>query len=127
MFLPFVISRHWDPRKRKRNTKPAHLSRLLLEGVDSVVSCEEIGFAVVLVEGIVVGFVVDFGIPCLAFVVVGFVVVEIVEVTWESEGNRIGVGYRMKVSKGLTKKMSWGSSHRGGSRSYRLEIPTFFG
>nr|GEY06316.1 hypothetical protein [Tanacetum cinerariifolium] len=62
------------------------------------------------------GFVVDFGGPCLAFVVdivvVGFVVVEIVkiaeivEVHWESEGKRIGVGYQMRVSEDLTRKTS---------------------
>ncbi|GJW53182.1 hypothetical protein Tco_0097267 [Tanacetum coccineum] len=31
------------------------------------------------------GLGLDFGSPCLAFVVVGFVVVEIIEVAWESE------------------------------------------
>ncbi|GKC78422.1 hypothetical protein Tco_1129196 [Tanacetum coccineum] len=81
-----------------------------------------IGVAIVLVDGIMVGFVVDFGGPCLAFVaniVVVVEIVEIVEVHWESEGNRIGVGYRMRVSEGVTRKTSWGSSHRGGSKSYR--------
>ncbi|GJU15323.1 exocyst complex component SEC6 [Tanacetum coccineum] len=53
-----------------------------------------IGFVVVLVAGIVVGFVVNFGIPCLAIVVVvvSVSVVEIVEVARESEeGTRIGM------------------------------------
>ncbi|GJV65379.1 reverse transcriptase domain-containing protein [Tanacetum coccineum] len=56
-----------------------------------------IGVVVVLVEGIVVAFVVDFGILCLAFVI-DIVVVEIVkvaEVTRESKGNRVGVSYQM--------------------------------
>nr|GFA37631.1 hypothetical protein [Tanacetum cinerariifolium] len=52
-----------------------------------------IGFVVVLVAGKVVGFVVNFGILCLAIIVVGGVVeiVEIIEVARESEKEiRIG-------------------------------------
>ncbi|GKA68059.1 hypothetical protein Tco_0767976 [Tanacetum coccineum] len=89
------------------------------------------GFVVVLVDGIAVGFVVDFGSPCLAFVVDIVVVeivviVEIVEVARESQGNRIGVGYQMRVSEGLTKKTSWGSSHRGGQKAFVRKSCLFF-
>ncbi|GKC30890.1 hypothetical protein Tco_1038184 [Tanacetum coccineum] len=55
--------------------------------LDFVVSFVRIEFVVVLVAGIVVSFVVDFGIPCLACVVVvdDVEIVEIVEVARESE------------------------------------------
>ncbi|GKA10710.1 hypothetical protein Tco_0690143 [Tanacetum coccineum] len=72
-------------------TEDGHWKELQFSLVDNSklnVLLMRIGFVVVLVAGIVVGFVVNFGIPGLASVVVG--VVEIVEVARGSEGTRIG-------------------------------------
>ncbi|GJT84349.1 ribonuclease H-like domain-containing protein [Tanacetum coccineum] len=75
MFLLFAPRQHSDPQKQQPKTR-----QMLVRT----------GFVVVLVAGIVVGFVVKFGIPCLAIVVV----VEIVEVARESEeGTRIDDSY----------------------------------
>ncbi|GJZ93581.1 hypothetical protein Tco_0665646 [Tanacetum coccineum] len=72
--------------------------RKLITTTNTMALLVRIGVVVVLVEGIVVGFAVDFGISCLAFVVdiVVVEIVEIAEVARESKGNRIGVSYQTR-------------------------------
>ncbi|GJT23603.1 hypothetical protein Tco_0893540 [Tanacetum coccineum] len=72
--------------------------RKLITTTNTMALLVRIGVVVVLVEGIMVGFAVDFGISCLAFVVdiVVVEIVEIAEVARESKGNRIGVSYQTR-------------------------------